>query len=177
MSFLELVQKRKSVRQFKKQMVEDEKLRLVLEAGRLAPSAANCQPWYFIVVKDTGLQERIAESYSPFNLAHYKSTPVIIVVCGDHQKSWHRDGDGKDYCDVDIAIAVDHMTLAAADMGLGTCWLCGFDPQRCSQALNLPQHIEPIAILNVGYPVTALASGKQKYRKRFEEVVFWNEFA
>ncbi len=95
MTFLELVQKRKSVRQFKKQMVEDEKLRLVLEAGRLAPSAANYQPWYFIVIKDTGLQERIAESYSPFNSAHYKSTPVIIVVCGDHQKSWHRDGDGR----------------------------------------------------------------------------------
>jgi nitroreductase len=177
MAFLDLVQKRKSVRQYKEQMVEDETLRVIIEAGRLAPSAANYQPWYFIVVKDSGLKEKIAEAYSPFNLAHYKSAPIFIVVCGDHQKSWHRDDDGKDYCDVDIAIAVDHITLAAADLGLGTCWICGFDPQKCSEVLNLPQHVEPIAILHVGYPTTELTLDAPKNRRPFEEVVFWDRFA
>ncbi|WP_371367692.1 NADH dehydrogenase [Sporomusa rhizae] len=176
MKFLDLVQKRKSVRQYKEQMVEDDALRVILEAGRLAPSAANAQPWYFIVVKDAGQKEKIAEAYSPFNLTHYKSAPVFIVICGDHQKSWHRSDDGKDHCDVDIAIAVDHMTLAAADLGLGTCWVCGFDPKKLSEALHLPQHVEPTAVLHVGYPATELTQGAPKNRRPLEEVVFWDGF-
>lgn len=115
MSFLELTKKRYSVRKYKDEPVEREKLLQVLEAARYAPSACNYQPWHFIVVTDEELKNRIAETYPR---DWFREAPVVIVACGDHSASWKR-GDGKDHCDVDLAIAIEHMALAAADLGLG----------------------------------------------------------
>lgn len=174
MSFLDLAKKRFSVRKYKKQLVEEEKLRLVLEAGRVAPSAVNFQPLHFIVMRDKDAREKVAKTYSRDWIMQ---APVIIVVCGDHQKSWRR-ADGKDHCDIDAAIAIDHMTLQAAELGLGTCWVCAFDAQKCSQVLGLPDHIEPIALLPLGYP--AVEGDENRHltkRKRFEEMVHLDSFA
>lgn len=192
MAFLDLAKKRISVRKYSHIPIEDEKLELVLEAGRIAPSAVNFQPRYFIVVRDKDTKEGIAGSYSKFNFNNSKDVPAFIVICGDHQKSWHREPDGKDYCDVDIAIAVDHMTLQAAELGLGTCWICDFDPQACRDTLGLPDHIEPIAILHIGYSSAGQSQFESelykdnpnfgnnqdgsKKRKSFEEIVFWDRF-
>jgi len=172
-SFLELAKSRYSVRNYLNKPVEDEKLNYVLEAGRIAPSAANYQPWHFIVIKEIEMRKRIFETY---NRPWLLQAPVIIILCGDHAVSWKRP-DGKDHCDIDVAIATDHMTLAAEDIGLSTCWICHFDAKRAKEILNLPDLIEPVVYLPLGY------SGDQPdkksrhlVRKTMEEIVHWEKY-
>jgi nitroreductase len=167
MSFLELAKKRYSVRKYKDQPVEREKLLQVLEAARNAPSACNFQPWHFIVLTDETIKSKVAETYPR---DWFKKAPVVIVACGDHSVSWKR-ADGKDHCDVDLAIAVEHMALAAAELGLGTCWICAFDAKRCHEILALPDNLEVIALLPLGYPEEERIPDKN--RKRLEEIVTW----
>lgn len=167
MSFLELTKKRYSVRKYKDEPVEREKLLQVLEAARYAPSACNYQPWHFIVVTDEELKNRIAETYPR---DWFREAPVVIVACGDHSSSWKR-GDGKDHCDVDLAIAIEHMALAAADLGFCTCWVCAFDARRCHEILELPDNLEVVALLPLGYP--AEEGIPEKKRKGLDEIVTW----
>jgi len=148
MGFFELAKQRFSVRKYRDLPVEDGKIRQVLEAGRIAPSAVNYQPWYFIVVRDEVLRRQVAEAYKRDWILQ---APVIIVICGDHGRSWKRF-DGKDHCDIDAGIAIDHMTLAAAELGLGTCWICAFNAPVVRDIFQLPEAIEPIALLPLGYP-------------------------
>ncbi len=174
MSFLELAKKRSSVRRYQDLVVEEEKLKYVLEAGRIAPSAVNYQPWYFIVVRDEKLRKEIATTYRGEWILE---APVIIVICGDHSKSWRR-ADGKDHCDLDAAIAIDHMTLAAAELGLGTCWVCNFNAMQCHRILQLPKQIEIMALLPLGYPVESVDPERHAtLRKKLEEVVCWDGFS
>jgi nitroreductase len=171
--FLDLAKKRFSLRKFKPQSVESEKLEIVLEAGRIAPSACNNQPWFFIVVKE---KENLKKLWDTYQREWFRQAPVVIVACGDHRQSWKRS-DGKDHCDIDIAIAVDHMTLAAADIGLGTCWVCNFNRVMCSSLLNLPSYIEPIALLPLGYPADeTLTEKKELKRKDLDDITFSERF-
>jgi nitroreductase len=173
MSFLDLAKKRYSVRKYRDLPVEKEKLRQVLEAGRVAPSAANYQPLIFIVIQDNEMFKKIASTYKRDWI---QQAPVLIVICGDHGSSWRRP-DGKDHLDVDAAIAIDHMTLAATDLGLGTCWICMFDSMRCHEILNLPTHVETIALLPLGYPAESVdAARHDTKRKKFDEIVHWDRF-
>lgn len=173
MSFLELAKKRFSVRHYRDRGVEGEKLEYVLEAGRIAPSAVNYQPWYFIVARDEELRKQIASTYRGEWILE---APVIIAVCGDHSKSWRR-ADGKDHCNLDAAIAIDHMTLAAAEIGLGTCWICNFNAMQCHRILKLPGHVEIVALLPLGYPAeNADLDRHTTKRKKMEEVVCWDGF-
>lgn len=167
MDFSNLVKNRYSVRKYKEKDVEKELIEEILDTMRNAPSAANYQPWHFTVVMDSKTREKIAETYA---VAWIKKAPVIIIALGDHSQSWVRD-DGKDYCDVDVAIAVDHLTLAAVDKGLGTCWVCAFDKVMVSDILNLPEHLEPIALLPMGYPIDQDVRAKK--RKSLDEIVSW----
>ncbi len=149
MNFLQLAKKRYSTRKYSNQPVADDMLNYILEAGRVAPSAANLQPWYFIVVTDTEVRRQLWEVYQrPW----FRDAPVVLVLCADHHRSWKR-GDGKDHADIDLAIAADHMTLAAAELGLGTCWICHFDQAACRRVFQLPDHIEPVILLSLGYPL------------------------
>ena len=170
MSFIDLAKKRYSVRNYKNLPVEKEKILQVIEAARIAPSAVNFQPWHFIVVTSEEMKSKIAETYSR---DWFRKAPAIIVVCGDHSSSWKRN-DGKDHCDIDVAIAVEHMTLAAADMGLGTCWVCAFDAAKCHQVLDLPENLEVIALLPIGYPADDQVP--QKKRKSINEIVSWERY-
>lgn len=173
MGFLELAKQRYSVRKYQSKVVEEAKLRTVLEAGRVAPSAVNFQPLNFIVIQEEDMRQKIATTYSRDWLLQ---APVIIVICGDHNKAWRR-ADGKGHCDIDAAIAIDHMTLAATDLGLGTCWICAFNAMQCSKILNLPSHIEPIALLPLGYPDDTTDSNRHNdKRKSFDQIVHWNSF-
>jgi len=166
MQVLELMKSRCSVRNFQKRPVEEEKLAYVLEAARVAPSACNYQPWQFFVVEDPVLIGRIAPRW-----VAEADAPALIVACGDHRQAWRRR-DGKDHCDVDVAIAVDHMTLAAAEAGLGTCWICAFDAFQCAAVLELPDHVEPIVLLPIGYPAgTKDPNRHDNERKPLEEIV------
>jgi len=168
MSFLELAKKRFSVRAYKSDPVSGEDLDYILEAGRIAPSAANFQPWAFIVVRETGNLKQVHKLY---HREWFRQAPVVIIVLANHKQSWHRT-DGKDHADIDAAIAADHMTLAATDRGLGTCWICNFDKEKTIDHFNLPKHLEPVIILSLGYPEKeAEINRHDKQRKPMEEVV------
>jgi len=170
MNFHELARNRFSSRKYLDKPVEEEKLIKVLEAARIAPSAANKQPWLFYVVRENENRKNISQAYHREWLS---TAPVIIVACADHKSVWKRS-DGKDYCDIDLAIAIDHITLQATDLGLGTCWICNFDTVRCRQILNLPANVEPIAIIPLAYP--ADETNPQRHitlRKPLGDIVKW----
>lgn len=170
MNFLSLAQSRFSVRKYKTTPVEEEKILKVLEAGRIAPSAVNYQPWHFIVINE---KDKLEQLHGVYNRPWIKEAPVVIVACSDHSKSWKRSADGKDSADIDLAIAVDHMTLMATELGLGTCWVCNFDVDKCAEILGLPGYIEPTVILPLGYPAIKPA---EKKRKQLSEIVHINTF-
>jgi nitroreductase len=171
-SFLELAKARYSVRNYQPKPVEKEKLMIVLEAGRIAPSAANYQPWHFIVIQDPAIRKKLDATY---NRSWFSQAPVVIVICGDHKEAWKR-GDGKDHTDIDASIAIDHMTLAAAEIGLGTCWICNFDAKMASEVLQLPENIEPIAYLPLGYPGGDKIHPCHTDRKPLGKIVHWDKF-
>ena len=169
MSFLELAKKRCSVRNFEATKVEEEKLRQILEAGRIAPTAANRQPQSFLVINSEEGFEKLK------SIGFNTSAPLVIIICGNHDSVWVREIDGKSMLDVDISIATDHMMLAAEDLGLSSCWLGWFDLKTIKNAFNIPDNIEPISILIIGY-------GKEKKspdrhaadRKPIDEFVHYN---
>jgi nitroreductase len=171
MSFIELAKKRYSSRNFKNKAIEKDKVLRVLEAGRIAPSAANKQPWQFIYIDENPLLEKVKSCYANSWL---QSAPAVIVMCGIHGRSWKRD-DGKDHCDIDIAIATDHITLAATDEGLSTCWVCKFDAKKCGEILDLPFQTEAMVMLAIGYPDDFTNSNRHAtQRLPMEKVVLWN---
>ncbi|MBD3244182.1 MAG: nitroreductase [Chitinivibrionales bacterium] len=165
MTFLELAAKRFSVREYRDTPVEESAVATVLEAGRLAPSACNNQPWYFIVIRSP---ERRAAMRAAYDRDWFVSAPVQIAVCIDTEQCWKRGHDGKSYGMVDAAIAMDHMTLAATELGLGTCWIGAFDPTGAREVLGLPAHIEPVVLTPLGYPAS---SAPPKKRKALEQIV------
>ena len=148
MNFIEIARKRYSTRAYKPQPIEDEKLRQVLEAARLAPTASNRQPFQLIVIHTKGREEELRQIY---DAPWFVQAPIVICACGIHSQSWTRL-DGRHYCDVDVTIAMDHLILAAADLGLGTCWVGAFNPDITRQVLRLPDGVEPIAFTPLGYP-------------------------
>lgn len=169
MRFLDLAEKRGSIRAFKPDPVPEQSLNQVLEAGRLAPSAANFQPLHFIVVRDEQARARLQEAYTK---DWFAKAPVIIVACVDSQRAWTRN-DGRNYGTVDAAIAVDHMTLCAADIGLGTCWVGAFDPAKVRAALDIPAGIEPLVMTPLGEPA---AKALPKKRKDLKDLVHWERW-
>ena len=169
MSFLDLVNKRYSVRKYEPTPVNNALVEQVLEAGRLAPSAANYQPSHFIVVRDEAVKAALGGAYAR---EWFWKAPVIIVVCVVPSKAWVRF-DGKNYAAVDGGIAMDHMTLCATDLGLGTCWIGAFDQAKVRAALNVPDHVEPLVMTPLGFP--AAPSGPRK-RKAREEIVHYDRW-
>ena len=164
MEFQELIEKRYSVRAYKPDPVPDESLQQVLQAARLAPTAANRQPFQLIVIHTAG---REAELKRIYGRDWFVQPPVVICACGVPAQGWVRR-DGKNYTDVDVTIAMDHLILAAADLGLGTCWIGAFDPQAAREVLGLPDGVEPIAFTPLGYPADRLGAKK---RKALDELV------
>lgn len=148
-TFLELATKRHAVRSYKSDPVEDNKLQQVLDAARLAPTAANKQPIQFIMVHTAGRESELGRIY---NRPWFVQAPLIICACVIPSQAWVRRFDGKNYCYVDIAIAMDHLTLAATELGLGTCWIAMFDPVAAREVLKLPEDVEPVVFTPLGYP-------------------------
>ncbi|MEA3318279.1 MAG: nitroreductase family protein [Bacteroidota bacterium] len=173
MSFLDIAKKRYSCRKYKDKPIEKEKLAQVLEAGRIAPSAKNTQPWNFIIIRKKENLERLSEAYQRSWL---KSAPVVIAVCGDHRQSWRR-ADGKKHTDIDVSSAISYMTLAAADLGLATCWICKFDVMKSVELLQLRDDMEPIALIPIGYPDNEPDTERfEQERKPIDEIVHYERF-
>lgn len=158
MDFQELISKRYSVRAYKPDPVEDAKLEKVLDAARLAPTAANRQPFQVIVVHTRGKEADLKRIYGR---DWFVQPPLVIGICGIPSQAWTRR-DGKSYVDVDVSIAMDHLILAAADQGLGTCWIGAFDPAAAREVLGLPDGVEPIAFTPLGYPADQPGQKKRK---------------
>ncbi len=166
MKFIELAEKRRSVRGYAPDPVPEELLNEVLRAGALAPTAKNLQPFQFIVVRAASGLDALAAAYpAPF----FREAPVAIVVCVESEQGWTRTRhDGKNYAEVDAAIAIDHMSLAATDLGLGSCWIAAFDPAAVSAAMRVSEGVEPLAILLLGY---ANDEQREKTRKPLDDLV------
>jgi nitroreductase len=155
MDVFEAIRVRRSIRRYKSRPVEKGKLERILEAGRLAPSTANKQPWHFVVVTDPSLIEalRVAHERDPFvkNTSEILTAPVVIVACADTSKAWIRR-DGEEYWKVDVAIALQSMVLCATEEGLATCWIAAFDAEATRRVLKIPEEIKIVALTPLGYP-------------------------
>ena len=163
MDFLELTKKRYSCRAYQTRDVEREKVDYVMECVRLAPSAVNKQPWRFHIVRKEEDRAGLQQCYSR---EWFKTAPMYIVGTVLHDEEWVR-ADGKRHGDIDVAIAVEHLCLAATEQGLATCWVCNFDAERCRQLLGLSEREEPAVLIPLGY---AADEPKAKSCKAMKEI-------
>lgn len=159
MDVKQAIEERRSVRKYKAGAPSHQELTEVMEAARLAPTACNKQPFRLLCVTDESTLDVLRSAYEREWL---KSASCMIVVIADHSQSWRRGNDGKDHADIDAAIATDHMTLRAAELGLGTCWICNFDAAKVHRDLNLGESEEAVVLLPIGY---AADEPKPKVRK------------
>jgi nitroreductase len=169
MDFVNLIQQRYSVRAYKPDPVEGDKLQQVLNAARLAPTAANRQPFQLIVIHTAGRQAELKRIY---NREWFIQAPLVIGICAIPATAWVRR-DGKNYADVDATIAMDHLILAATDLGLGTCWVAAFDPVAAREILKLPNDVEPIAFTPLGYPADQPKTKERKPIITFLRYEYW----
>lgn len=146
MDFLELAKKRYSVRKFSDKEVEAEKIDLILEAGRVAPTACNLQPQRILVINEPVGLEKLKKC-TPYTFG----APLAILVCYDNKTSWKRKYDNADGGQIDASIVTTHMMLEVTELGLGTTWVGSFNPQTVKEEFNLPGNIIPVAILPIGY--------------------------
>jgi nitroreductase len=164
MDFQELIRVRRSVRGYKPDPVDEDVLVRILGAGRLAPTAANLQPFHLIVVTDGETRARMKAVYAR---DWFSAAPVILVGCVEPAKAWRR-GDGWNAAEMDLAIVIDHVVLAATEEGLGTCWVCNFDEAKTKEILAIPPEVRVLVLLPLGYP-----DGEPRpfARKRLEDLV------
>lgn len=173
MNFLELAKNRYSVRNYKSDPVKKEDLMYVLEAGRIAPSAVNYQPWEFLVITQ---KDGLEKAHQIYHRDWFREAPIVIILLGNHEQGWKR-ADNKDHTDIDVAIATDHMTLAATDRKLGTCWVCNFDKKKTIDLFQLPDHLEPIVILPLGYPNSTTDPNRHtEKRKPASDIIHWENY-
>lgn len=167
MTFKELSELRYSVRNYTDELVSKEQLDYILECARLAPSAVNFQPWRFYVVTKPEDCQKICECYKR---EWIQTAPMFIVCTVLHDQAWTRKKDAKPHGNIDIAIAAEHICLAAAEQGLGTCWVCNFDAARCAEILNLSENEEAAVVIPLGH-VAPDSEPAPKQRKAMEEIV------
>jgi nitroreductase len=170
MDFKTLAKSRYSVRAYQPDPVEAEKLQQILEVVQSAPTAANRQPFRLVIIHTEGREAELRQIY---HRSWFTEAPVIICVCAVHKEGWVRSSDGKNFTLVDVAIAMDHLTLAAADLGLGTCWVANFNPQAARQILCLPEGVEPVVFTPLGYPAD---QPEEKERKTLEDLVHYERW-
>jgi len=166
---LEAIKKRQSVRSYREKEIPEEVLQQILEAGRLAPSASNQQGWKFIVVKEEILRKKLVPACK--NQKFVGEAPVVIAGCAynlDHIMS-----NGEHSYPIDLAIALDHMSLEAASLGLGTCWIGAFYQDQVKEILGVPEDVRVVALMPVGYPKEL---GSKTGRKPLSEIVCYNKY-
>lgn len=169
MDVLTAIKERRSVRRYQNRQVEEEKLELILEAARLAPSARNLQNWRFLVVRDAELRKQIADiAQQPF----VGTAPAIIVGVST-------DPDRVMSCEVpayavDVTIAMTNITLQAVSLGLGTCWIGAFKQAELKELLNVPAEYKAVLVMPLGYPEDA---PKSKHRRPIEQIVLYDKFS
>lgn len=158
---LKVIYRRRSIRRYERRPIPDETLRLILEAGRLAPSARNRQPWYFVVVRRPELKRKLI--FSSWN-SFMEDASAVIVGCGDSREKW---------AVVDVSIALQNMVIAAEALGLGSCWIGHFVEEDVKKALRIPDHLRVVAMITLGYPAE---KPEPPPKKPLEEIVRYETF-
>lgn len=171
-SFYELFWRRKSIREFSERPIEPEKTERLLTALQRAQSAANRQPWHFIVL--TGKDER-AVLDDVFTKEGFKKAPLLIVACADPAQAWVRRADKINYSWVDVSIAVSEMISAATAEGIGSCWIAAIEPERVREKLGVPAGVDIVAIIALGYPEKELVK-EDKARKPLAEIIHYGKW-
>ena len=180
MDFLELVNKRESVRKYTDKKVDREIIEKILECSRLAPSACNAQPWKFIVVDDDDKLEKIAKSlYNPLiGINKFAlSVPCFIIAVGEKRNITSKAGElikKKDYSSMDIGIACEHIALSAAELGLGTCLMGWFNEEKLKKILEIPKDREIFLVISLGYG--SEDTPRKKVRKNINEIMSYNKY-
>ena len=162
MEFMEVLQKRRSIRRYRPDPVPQEVLNQIVEAARLSPSAGHRQPWHFVLVKDAETKKRLG-------ISHWAAeAPIILVGCVDTETR------SPPLCYVDLAIAFEHMVLAATNFGLGTCWIgrLGRD-EPIKTALGIPEYVKVVAVTPLGFPDE---TPEPKTRKAISEIMHYDKF-
>lgn len=171
MNFNELVRLRSSIRGYEPdKAVEKDKLLRILEAGRMAPSAKNNQPWTFVVITSA---EVLKEVHTAYARDWFWQAPVVIVVKGRREDAWERKYDNYNALETDLTIAMDHIILAATAEGLGTCWIAAFEPEILHKALGLKPEEVVFALTPLGYPSEKGLMVVPKVRKPLSSIVEW----
>jgi len=169
MNVIDAIKARRSIRAYQDRPIEEEKLLKVLEAGRLAPSARNLQDWKFIVVRDKNKRQRL--SVVALNQSFMAQAPVVIAACGIETE--YIMTCGQHTYPIDVSIAVDHMSLAAMEQGLGTCWIGAFYEDLAREILGIPEKIRVVVVLTLGYPAE---SPSARPRKKLKEIVAYDHW-
>ena len=172
MNFLELAKQRCSIRSFTSQPIEKEKLDYILEAGRVAPTACNKQPQRILVVQNPENIQKVQKAYQTFG------SPCVLIICRDERDALVRPFDNKCSGDLDIGIVTDHMMLAAREQGIGSVMVGLFDPEITRKEFNIPEYIQPTALLMLGYPKTGFLDENrhEKARKPLHETVMMESY-
>jgi nitroreductase len=170
MEYSELIASRYSVRAYRSEPVEDEKLERVLEAARLAPTACNRQPFQIIVIHT---REREKELSRIYHQPWFVQAPLILCAVGLPRESWVRSADQRRYLDVDVAIVMDHLILEATNQGLGTCWIAAFNAKAAREVLRLPDEVEPLIFTPLGYPAEPPGPKERKPLDSFVRYEHW----
>jgi len=173
MDVFEAIKGRRSIREFKPESVKDEDLRKILDAGRLAPSAGNCQPSELVVVKEPSLKRRLASA--ALEQTFIAESPVVIVVCANLPRTSRRYGRrGQElYCIQDTAAATQNILLAAYSLGYGTCWVGAFDEGAIADVIRVPSEVRPVAIIPLGRPAE---DPSPPPRRPLSDIVHENKF-
>jgi len=153
MNVMEAIRSRRSVREYDARPIPPDVLEQVTEALRLAPSACNHQPWRFILIRDAALREQVA--HACHEQMFIAPAPVIVAACAEPTMAYPRMGGTWNTAEVDAAIALDHLTLAAVEAGLGTCWIGAFDEDAVKRLLGVPAETKVVALMPLGYPKRA----------------------
>ena len=170
MDFFETVAARRSIRRYQNRPVEKEKLSRILEAARLAPSADNRQEWRFVVVQKRDTIEKLGDAV--YRQTFVTKAPVIIACCA--ARSEYPLKCGHPAYAIDIGIAGDHITLAAAALGLGTCWIGDFQEDRVREILNIPDSVRVVELLTLGYPDE---NPSPRPRKDLSEIIYYEKWS
>ncbi len=172
-ALMAIIKGRRSIRSYRDEDVDDEKINKLLEAARWAPSAGNRQPWHFVVVRDKHIRKRLAAA--AFEQTWMIEAPVHIVVLADKERSGSRYGErGRTlYCIQDTAMAIQNMLLMAHALGLGTCFVGAFDEDLVAEIIGAPRSMRPIAIITVGYPAEY---PPPRVRRPLEEIVSYEKY-
>ncbi|MDH5376323.1 MAG: nitroreductase family protein [Candidatus Bathyarchaeota archaeon] len=161
MPLLDVIFRRRSIRRYRSEPIPDDVLRNILEAGRLAPSADNAQPWHFIVVTESKIKEKLSEGRWNYFI---KDSAATVVGCGYADNEWST---------IDVAIALENMVIAAEAQGVGSCWIGDFEEEEVKELLGIPDNLKVVALVSFGYPAE---KPSPLNKKSLKEIVHYNKF-